>query len=143
MNRTETLPATDLDKLLDRERTLAGLPARIDLSQIVGLWRLNDSYRYDPERRSWVTPISHLHDDVRIRFNANGMLEEYEAEFTTIRSSYLLDPQRGTLTWENCEHYIVSLMPSYMAMVIYEPVTEKRDCEETYKFVYERLSILN
>ena len=44
MNRTETLPATDLDKLLDRERTLAGLPARIDLSQIVGFWRLNDSY---------------------------------------------------------------------------------------------------
>ena len=75
MNRTETLPATDLDKLLDRERTLAGLPARIDLSQITGLWRLVHSYRYDPERRSWVTPISHLHDDVRARFNANGMLE--------------------------------------------------------------------
>lgn len=143
MNRNETLPATDFDKLLDRERTLAGLPARIDLSQITGLWRLVHSYRYDPERRSWVTPISHLHDDVRTRFDANGTLEEYEAEFTTIRSSYLLDPQRGTLTWENCEHYIVSLMPSYMVMVIYEPVTEKRDCEETYKFVYERLSILN
>ena len=71
------------------------------------------------------------------------MLEEYEAEFTTIRSSYRFDPQRRTLTWENCEHHIVSLMPSYMAVVIYEPVTEKRDCEETYKFVYERLSILN
>lgn len=75
MNRTETLPATDLDKLLDRERTLAGLPARIDLSQITGLWRLDHSYRYDPERRSWVTPISHLHDDVRTRFDANGTLE--------------------------------------------------------------------
>ena len=124
MNRTETLPATDLDKLLDRERTLAGLPARIEISKITGLWRLVNYYRYDPERRTWVTPFSHLHDDVRARFNANGMLEEYEAEFTTIRSSYLLDPQRGTLTWENCEHYIVSLMPSYMVMVIYEPVTD-------------------
>ena len=143
MNRNETLPATDLDKLLDRERTLAGLSARIDLSQIVGLWRLNDSYLYDPDRETWEDPVALASHRVRVRFHADGTAEEYEAELTVGRCPYLLDPQRGTLTWENCEHYIVSLMPSYMVMVIYEPVTEKRDCEETYKFVYERLSILN
>lgn len=79
MNRTETLPATDLDKLLDRERTLAGLPARIDLSQITGLWRLNDSYLYDPDRETWEDPVSLASHRVRIRFHTDGTAEEYEA----------------------------------------------------------------
>ena len=114
MNRTETLPATDLDKLLDRERTLAGLPARIDLSQITGLWRLNDSYLYDPDR------------------------EEYEAELAVGRCPYLLDPQHETLTWENCEHYIVSLTSSRMELLVQEPVARVCEAAAVLKFVYER-----
>ena len=42
-------PTVDLGKLLTEERALNGLSERIDLSQIMGLWQLGDSYRYDSE----------------------------------------------------------------------------------------------
>ena len=32
---------------------------------------------------------------------------------------------------------------TYMTEVIYEPVAWKHACEETYKFVYARLSVMN
>jgi len=138
MNRTETLPTTDLDRLLDRERTLAGLPARIDLSQIVGLWRLNDSYLYDPDRETWENMVSLASHRVRVRFHADGTAEEYEAELTVGRYPYHLDPQRGILTWENCEHYIVSLTSSRMELVVQEPVARVCEAAAVLKFVYER-----
>ena len=138
MNLTETLPATDLDKLLDRERTLAGLSARIDLSQIVGLWRLHHSYRYDPDRETWEDPVSLSSHRVRVRFHADGTAEEYEAELAVGRCSYRLDPQRGTLTWENSEHYIVSLTSSRMELLVQEPVSRVREATAMLKFVYER-----
>ena len=138
MNRNETLPATDLDKLLDRERTLAGLPARIDLSQITGLWRLNDSYLYDPDRETWEDPISLASHRVRIRFHTDGTAEEYEAELAVGRCPYRLDPQHETLTWENCEHYIVSLTSSRMELVVQEPFARVREAAAVLKFVYER-----
>ena len=138
MNLTETLPATALDKLLDRERTLAGLSARIDLSQIVGLWRLHHSYRYDPDRETWADPVSLSSHRVRVRFHAAGTAEEYEAELAVGRCSYRLDPQRGTLTWENCEHYIVSLTSSRMELLVQEPVARVCEAAAVLKFVYKR-----
>ena len=138
MNRTETLPTTGLDRLLDRERTLAGLPARIDLSQITGLWRLNDSYLYDPDRETWEDPVSLASHRVRVRFRADGTAEEYEAELTVGHYPYHFDPQRGTLTWENCEHYIVSFTSLRLELVVQEPVARICEAAAVLKFVYER-----
>ena len=91
----------------------------------------------------WKDPVFLASYRVRIRFQTDGTAEEYEVEFTTIRGCYRFDSRRGMMTWENGEHCVVSLMPSYMTEVIYEPVAWKHACEETYKFVYARLSVMN
>ena len=132
-------PVVDLGKLLTEERALNGLSERIDLSQITGLWRLGDSYRYDSERKAWDEPVSLLRANVRTRFREDGTTEEYEAEFDTGSNPYRYDPERRTLTWERCEHYIVGLSPSRMEVVTHEPITRKHPYEEIHKFVYNRI----
>ena len=132
-------PIVDLEKLLTEERTLSGLSERIDLSQITGLWRLGDSYRYDSERKAWDEPVSLLPANVRTRFREDGTTEEFEAEFDTGSNPYCYDAERRVLTWDGCENYIVCLSPSRMEVITHEPVTETYPHEEIHKFVYNKI----
>lgn len=133
------VPTVDLDALLAWERNIAGLPTEISASQLVGLWQLSNSYWYDPERRVWDIPVSLLSENVRIRFREDGTAEEYEGKVTTDRSSFLYDSKRRTLTWNEGEHYVVSLSSSCMELVMCEPGTEEYPYTDIHKFIYTRI----